>query len=314
MWRRCIWVIVPAVTTGRAVFAGRGGTVALIVAVIAALPATAGAATWTLQSTPDLGATDGGRLYGVSCTALSACMTVGGYRDVPAPGRTGSERWDGTSWSVQSMPIPPGQLRPSVNSVSCAGRTCTAVGSGRLPYEQTMFPLAERWNGSGWAVQRVANPGKANGGVMSGVSCTGPSACTTDGYYFVDGIGDYAPVAERWDGIYWAPEAIQPPSPSSYLSWVSCTATARCEAVGNYFDRAANELPFAAAWDGTKWRTQQIERWDGTGWTIDTSPNPVGAEVASFDDVSCISATACTAVGFWTDANGASHPLAEARR
>jgi hypothetical protein len=254
-------------------------------------------------------------------------------------------------------------------------------------------------------MQRAANPGKANGGAMSGVSCTGPSACTAVGYYFVDGIGDYAPVAERWNGIYWAPEAIPSPTPSSYLSWVSCTAAARCEAVGGYYDQTANLHPFAAGWDGTKWRIQQMlappgaplvvaaalhcsapdactvvgeyldssgvwlplaerwdgtrwtlqsmpvpsdatltylygvscpaangciaagfyrdatgteltlaERWDGTGWTIEPSPNPVGAEVASFDDVSCSSPTACTAVGFWTDGTGASHPLAEVRR
>ena len=87
------------------------------------------------------------------------------------------------------MPTPNGRQAPGVNSVSCVASTCTAVGSSRLTGLAVTTPLAERWNGSKWTVMAAANPGKANGGSISGVSCTGPSACTMVGFYNPDSIG-----------------------------------------------------------------------------------------------------------------------------
>ena len=43
------------------------------------------------------------------------------------------------------------------------------------------------------------------------------------------------------------------------------------------------------------------EVWDGSTWTVQSTPNPTGATSGSLYGVSCTSATACTAVG--TDAN-----------
>src|SRR5437764_13184423 len=76
-------------------------------------------------------------LEGVSCTSPSDCIAVGN-----STSGAFSERWDGTSWSLQSIPNPPGA---SLAGVSCTSPTaCTAGGtssSGTLP---------EAWEGPTW--------------------------------------------------------------------------------------------------------------------------------------------------------------------
>ena len=42
------------------------------------------------------------------------------------------------------------------------------------------------------------------------------------------------------------------------------------------------------------------ERWNGTTWSIQTTPNPTGGSSAGLGGVSCASATACTAAGGYT--------------
>jgi hypothetical protein len=62
-----------------------------------------------------------------------------------------AERWNGTSWILQDSATPPGDTA-DLTSVSCpASRVCIAVGnSGKNAVPEHM--LAERWNGSAWAL------------------------------------------------------------------------------------------------------------------------------------------------------------------
>ena len=41
----------------------------------------------------------------------------------------------------------------------------------------------------------------------------------------------------------------------------------------------------------------RLERWNGTTWTIQPTPNPKGAHFSELKSVSCDSPTVCTAVG-----------------
>ena len=82
--------------------------------------------------------------------------------------------------------------------------------------------------------------------------------------------------------------SIQPtPNPtgrSSVLYDVSCPAPAVCTAVGNYTNASGNQATRAERWNGTAWKTQP-------------TPNPSGAPGSSLSGVSCTAANACTAVG-----------------
>jgi hypothetical protein len=71
--------------------------------------------------------------------------------------------------------------------------------------------------------------------------------------------------------------------PIGKLSAVSCFSATACTAVGSFPGGAGRDLTLA-------------DRWDGSAWTSQITPSPVG-EAASLDGVSCPSETVCVAVG-----------------
>ena len=200
-----------------------------------------------------------------------------------------AESWDGTSWTIQTTPNPTGARGDSdLSGTSCTSATaCTAVGSYRnsTGHEVT---LAERWNGTGWTVQSTPNPTGADSSYLNDVSCTSVTACTAVGSYtsYVGTSGRQVTLAERWNGTAWTiqptPELAGPYGSS--LEGISCTSATACTAVGYYRNSAGKLVTLA-------------ERWNGTGWTVQPTPNPSGAQEIRLHGVSCTSATACTAVG-----------------
>jgi hypothetical protein len=100
---------------------------------------------------------------------------------------------------------------------------------------------------------------------------------------FFNGIS----LAELWDGTGWSPETIPTPAGArgNGLAGVSCTSTTFCIVVGGY---GTNVYPIGATF---------ADEWNGTSWSIQTTPNPTGAQSSVLNGVSCTSTAACTAVG-----------------
>jgi hypothetical protein len=97
---------------------------------------------------------------------------------------------------VQTIPNPVGVLL--LSGVSCtAANACTAVGDydyGSISADYGT--LAERWNGTTWAIQATPNPTDSQ---LNGVSCTSATACTAAGDY--SGSSPYGlTLAERYLG------------------------------------------------------------------------------------------------------------------
>jgi hypothetical protein len=73
-----------------------------------------------------------------------------------------AEAWNGTSWAAQHTPSPTNPPTPALdtlNGVSCASpAACTAVG---YYYNSSgvMVALAERWDGTSWAMQAIPGSG-----------------------------------------------------------------------------------------------------------------------------------------------------------
>jgi hypothetical protein len=210
-----------------------------------------------------------------------------------------AEHWNGNKWALESVPGAPGAY---LNWVSCPATTsCEAVGN-HLDQTGTLVPFVVGWNGHKWALQQFPEPAGASDFTPEIISCSAPNACTAISLY-IDSTGAWVPVADRWDGTEWTLQSMPVPSGATltYIYGVSCPAADACTAAGFYGDAAGIDLTLT-------------ERWDGTAWTIEPSPNPPGSVRAALDDVSCADTTACTAMGFWTDSSGVDHVLAEARR
>ncbi len=269
--------------------------VAVTLFAIGGMAPAAGAAKWTLQSTPSFPPTharngDGGTFGAVSCTSATACVAVGRYyavfsfvRRPEGFSNTLAETWNGHIWRIQSTPTPPDNGIPlgDFNGVSCtSAAACIAVGErSALPLES---PLAERWDGHTWMVQAVPNfPGA---GQFTAVSCTSADACIAVGYRHArNGVGAITPLAERWDGQTWTLQSTA--ALGGMFLGVSCTSANACTAVGRGGRVAL----------GNPGGTPFAERWNGHRWMLQSTSTHARGLLAG---VSCTSARACIAVGY----------------
>ena len=243
---------------------------------------------WRVQPTPSPA---GAFLAGVACASPSACTAVGGS-DAGAL----AERWNGTTWSTQAIPNPP-QGGGFLNSVVClSSSACTAVGNSNAGN------LAERWNGASWSIQPTPNPAGAQFTFLNTVACASASACIAAGAY-INSSGAFQALAERWNGASWAlqPTPHLAAGAMNLLIGVACASAAGCLAVGysspNVFN---NQSPATLA-----------ERWDGSSWRVQHTPNPPGAAASNLNAASCLSGSACIAVGNTSNSRGTPLTLAQ---
>jgi hypothetical protein len=152
-----------------------------------------------------------------------------------------------------------------------------------------------------WTIQPTKNPGSLN--ILSGVSCPSATRCMAAGFDF-NGSRDVV-LPELWNGSTWqvrVPVNGDPllGSKLSVLNAASCPTTTKCELVG--VTGNSGTLPLAARWNGKLGKASISSQ---------TVADPPGSTLAILNGVSCTSVTACTAVGFYTDAAHVEHTLAE---
>jgi hypothetical protein len=141
----------------------------------------------------------------------------------------------------------------------------------------------------GWSIQAVAVPHRDS--ALNAVSCASRNACTAVGY--INRGGTLLPLVEHWNGHKWSIQPAPDPAGSSELTGVSCATGNACAAVGYTFPpHRHTQIPLAEWWNGRK-------------WSIQRTPKPAGTD-SRFYEVSCKTASACTAVGI-----GAERTLAE---
>lgn len=257
---------------------------------------------WSMQRTAKPAGARTSVLSDISCVSRMACTAVGYFTNRAGVAVTLAERWDGASWSVQRTPNPRGATYSYLVGVSCAShKSCTSVGTFRAPDGQELV-LAEHWNGDSWSIQPVPGPREATSSALTGISCASTSACTAVGSFVASDGVDVA-LTERSDGTAWAiePSANSVSATYSHLVGVSCASIRSCDAVGS-FENAAGHLVTLA------------ERWDGTSWAIQPTPNPSRARKSQLFGVDCRSTIACTAIGNFANSGGAFVTLAERRK
>jgi hypothetical protein len=121
-------------------------------------------------------------------------------------------------------------------------------------------------------------------------------------------------LAETWNGSSWSVQSTpNPGGTSSYsyneLTGVSCTSASSCTATGLYSAGATQTAP------GTE--ATLAEHWNGSSWSVQPTPKvpaPSGGTIVAseLDGVSCTSASACTAVGYYQLQTGDMRALPEA--
>ncbi|HEY3827943.1 MAG TPA: hypothetical protein VGL57_01980 [Solirubrobacteraceae bacterium] len=220
----------------------------------------------------------------VSCPSAGFCMAVGHLSENTEAGRGSekpaplAERWNGTEWQLQTLPIPTGGGEINVSYVSCSSSTfCIVTGYYLQESSKTWKPLTELWNGTKWQ----AEAGPATG--LGLVSCVSSTFCmSVPTLYSTESNSSIT-----WNGSTWSTHTLAAPLHGAGLNLesVSCSSATYCVAVGYGYNSSEEKYEV------------EVERWNGTTWSVQSAPNPSGATRDEFAGVSCSSATVCVAVG-----------------
>jgi len=158
--------------------------------------------TWVPGGLPPPIVNIGATMNDVSCVREGACMAVGnGKYDRTLGGSTAlTQRWNGTAWADIGTPALAGANVTDLLALSCtSGSWCMAVGySYSGPRNAAQHAVAERWNGSAWAI--VPTPSLPNwaGSTLTGVSCVTPANC------WARGMSTNRSFLAHWNGSRWS--------------------------------------------------------------------------------------------------------------
>lgn len=321
---------------------------ALAICALAFSAASAPAATWTIQTTPNASGAEHSALYDISCspTATNPCIAVGKQTESGGKSATYAQAWNGSSWTnisagmpaettagelqsadclpftetlllcwaagsytsggvtkslivtgsnsgglttVQSTPNPEGASETIFKGMACKGAgACAAVGYSVKSGKKTAFAVG--LSGSEWLIQTMPVPEGAVSSELHGIDCIYPGFCMAVGSYALTVGGPQWAWSATWNGTSWTLRTVAKPTESkqSILLDVSCSSTSSCTGVGGYKNSSGVQVSF-------------VERWNGTSWSHQSSPNPVGSTNTVIQGVSCVASSPCVGAGDWNN-------------
>ena len=281
---------------------------------------------WVVQttSTPKGGTSD--LLSGVGCISGTECLAVGSYTSPGGVGRLLALVGDGTTWTQVAPSTPKAWTGASFSGVSCAGDTCTAVGSYQTSGASGY--MAEQWDGTTWTVKYIPLPSGSSYYDVDAIACVAASRCFAVGQYQPSGSSDIDALVEQSTGGSWSAltGSSGPIGVDTLLVSISCSSGHACEALGSG--------GIIEGWNGVNWTAQDpaaapadpglaavscvtgasgctivgqatasngfaqtlVEFYSGTSWTTDVSPNPSVLQSGAFTSVTCPTSTTCTAL------------------
>jgi hypothetical protein len=164
------------------------------------------------------------------------------------------------TWSVVTTPNATSD-RNQFNGIDAVSTTdAWAAGYAIYPSAPQTRPLLARWNGTSWSLQ--ATPAQSGDAFFDGVD--GNSGTNV---WAVGGSGT-GTLTERWNGSAWS--VVPSPNPAGSVG-------ASLRAVKSLANNDAWAVGTSAHSTGIPGRTL-IEHWNGTSWSIVSSPNPDGTQ------------------------------------
>ena len=306
-----------------------------------------GAWTWVATTAPTTGLSPAARsnpavsLGAVDCPSTSTCVAVGLYYGASSGTsiglvETGSQA--GGSWTWIATAAPSAGLSPpasgstpqvSLDGVSCASATSCVAGGAYYDTSLANDGLIETgalsggtwtWTPTSMPINDLSPP--PNGqivGLVDAVSCPSSTTCVVVGDYTdnaggQDGMAAYGTLAGgAWTGTATTVPTtniapIPSPVPDVATDGVSCATATSCVAVGGYQDASGtfDALIDVGTLVGSSWT-----------WTSTTAPTsglaPTAGPMSSVGlyAVSCPSAGACVATGYYLDSSGDYEALIE---
>lgn len=229
---------------------------------------------------PSPAPSDQAALADVSCVTATSCVAVGHYWGTRKQNSLVVRTTDGITWTRIASPSP-GRYYNKLDALSCVSAVeCTAVGAFSTLAVDAYQPLVLRTtNGTDW--DWVPTDRFGHQSWLVGVSCTSATRCRAVG------TGGFLQIIiGTTNGVTWLPQPTPVVESEMAIRSIDCVSNVRCTAVGSY--KGGNG----------RLRTLVLRTDDGRTWEQRASLNPAPKIAgATLDDVSCGSASTCTAVG-----------------
>jgi hypothetical protein len=213
---------------------------------------------WTVK-TKDLPTVDDfPDLNGISCATPTYCVLVGGLQQGGNDKQNAyAARWNGTSLSRLTVPVPAGIAAPSLAAVSCSSTAFCAVTA--LNFSATSGPTGTAFTDilrdGNWSLAKVAWPKGTKTSQLLTLSCLSPTWCIAAG-----NVGSRV-AAFTYNGRSWSSQHLPAPAQgyADDFGGITCVTEKSCIALGDIGPVKENELePLGALWNGKTWSLKVI--------------------------------------------------------
>jgi hypothetical protein len=182
------------------------------------------------------------------------------------------------TWSLVPSPNTGPTQYNTLYGVACPSASdCWAVGYYQAGTGSHSRTLIEHWDGSSWSIVSSPNSSASESNFLLGVTCTSATDCWAVGHHDSGNVAVFLTLILHYDGTSWS--VVSSPNVTeaqdNEFRSVTCTSSADCWTVG-YYSIGNPALP-----GGPLVYQTLIEHWDGTSWTIVTSPNSSPVETNS---------------------------------
>src|SRR6266702_3727555 len=261
---------------------------ALAALLLLAPAALAQTAPWTLVTSPNA-SPGNNQLNAVASISANDVWAVGSADNAIGNPQPLAEHWDGTAWSIVPTPT---VVTGTLSGVAAISSTNVWAGGGFLLSSRGNTAQFLHWNGRKWSV--------AKSPTVAGATIFGMAAVSSSDIWAVGAVisgGVAQAFIEHWNGRNWAVVASPAASTqNNHLDGVTAISASDVWAVGD-FQNASGVFQTLT------------EQWNGTAWSIVTSPAPGSASLLNGVSADPASGQAWAVGNFRPAGGGATQPL-----